>query len=221
MNLNHFFIPLYSKRVHLFRKEIFTLDENRIIERCKLGDKEAFEVLYENNITKALQTTYLIVNNKSLAEDIVQEAFIECYRDIKCLKHPEAFTAWFYKILLRKSWRMANSERKHRTEELNVDTLKIMELGHNSTVYESSDLNNIVQKSIGNLNAKLRNIVILYYFNDMTVKEITKVIGCFEGTVKSRLHTARKKLKKELEASGVQLESNANYYIDKGCETNG
>jgi RNA polymerase sigma-70 factor (ECF subfamily) len=197
------------------------LDENKIIESCKLGDKEAFEVLYEDNITKALQTSYLIVNNKSLAEDIVQEAFIECYRDIKCLKHPEAFTSWFYKILLRISWRMAKRERKHRTEEVNVDSLKIIEAEHNSTVFESSDLDNVVQKSIGKLNAKLRNIVILYYYNDMSVKEIAKVIGCFEGTVKSRLFTARKVLKKELEASGVMFELNDNYYIDKECETNG
>lgn len=197
------------------------MDENGIIKRCQLGDKKAFELLYEKNITKALQTSYLIVNNKSLAEDIVQEAFIECYRDIKYLKHSEAFKSWFYKILLRNSWRLSKREKRHKTEELNLDSLKIVESDFDSKVFESMDLENIVQKSIGNLNAKLRNIVILYYFNDMSVKEITKVIGCFEGTVKSRLYTARKILKKELEASGARFELKDNYIIDKECETNG
>ena len=197
------------------------MDENEIIKLCQLGDKKAFELLYEKNITKAMQTSYLIVNNKLLAEDIVQEAFIECYRDIKYLKHPEAYKSWFYKILLRNSWRLAKRERRHKTEELNLDSIKIVESDFDSKVFESTDLENIVQKSIENLKAKLRNIVILYYFNDMSVKEIAKVIGCFEGTVKSRLYTARKILKKELEASGAMFELKDNYIIDKECETNG
>lgn len=197
------------------------MDENEIIKRCQLGDKEAFEILYEKYITKSLQTTYLIVSNKSLAEDIVQEAFIECFRDIKYLKQPEAFKSWFYKILFRVSWRIATKERRHKSEELNTDSLRSIETKDNSTDFESIELDNLVQKSIANLNDKLRQIIILYYYNDMSVKEIAKVIGCFEGTVKSRLHTARKILKKKLEANQLTLELKDNYLIEKECEVNG
>ena len=58
------------------------------------------------------------------------------------------------------------------------------------------------------LDEKHRSIVVLYYFNDFTTAEIARITGCFEGTVKSRLHAARKKLEKSLgddEAGGKLL----------------
>ena len=63
----------------------------------------------------------------------------------------------------------------------------------------------IVHEAIENLSPPLKSVVILYYFNGMTIKQISLVLGCFQGTVKSRLHNAKKFLKKELsESSGKE-----------------
>ena len=65
-----------------------------------------------------------------------------------------------------------------------------------------------IRKAVESLDEKHRSIVVLYYFNDFTTAEIARITGCFEGTVKSRLHAARKKLGKRLsdnEAGGKLL----------------
>ena len=65
-----------------------------------------------------------------------------------------------------------------------------------------------VRKAVESLDEKHRSIVVLYYFNNFTTAEIARITGCFEGTVKSRLHAARKKLEKSLgddEAGGKLL----------------
>ena len=59
-----------------------------------------------------------------------------------------------------------------------------------------------VRRAVENLDEKHRSIVVLYYFNNFTTGEIARITGCFEGTVKSRLHTARKKLEKSLADDG-------------------
>ena len=66
-----------------------------------------------------------------------------------------------------------------------------------------------VRRAVESLDEKHRTIVVLYYFNDFTTPEIARITGCLEGTVKSRLHTARKRLERYLakeEAVGVHLE---------------
>lgn len=77
-----------------------------LIKRCQTGDKYAFEELYHLSCHQAIKTAYLISGQRGMAEDIVQEAFIRCYKEIRQLKEPDAFNSWFYKILIRCGWRL-------------------------------------------------------------------------------------------------------------------
>ncbi|MEW6572379.1 MAG: sigma-70 family RNA polymerase sigma factor [Bacillota bacterium] len=87
------------------------MDEISLVKRCQQGDRDAFRTLVERLSTKALRTAYLIVNRKDTAEDVVQEAFIQCYREIKRLRSPETFETWFYRMLVRLSRRIASKEK--------------------------------------------------------------------------------------------------------------
>ncbi|MDQ7094665.1 RNA polymerase sigma factor [Desulfosporosinus sp. PR] len=150
----------------------------------------SFSEIYNLYKKKALGTAYLISNQKGIAEDIVQESFIECFRKIQTIKNPEAFEAWFYKILVRTGWRMV----KKQNFFLLMDEQKIE--GLSTTIDFNSELDNfetnlMVHEALTQLSLPLKTVVILYYFNDMTIEEISKVLGCFPGTVKSRLHKAR------------------------------
>lgn len=165
------------------------------------GDLSAFDEIFENYKTKALRTAYLITQNNSICEDIVQEAFIQCYNNIKKLKKPSVFRSWFYKILTRTAWKYAKDLHKEVSTE-NI-TEKSDELNINNSVeqYLQNENNQMLHYEITALEQKLKTVIILYYFNDLSTKEISKVVGCLEGTVKSRLHTARQLLKKRLELS--------------------
>ncbi|WP_129595919.1 RNA polymerase sigma factor [Anaerophilus nitritogenes] len=176
------------------------VDMNLII-RCKTGDMSAFEELYETYSTKALRTALSIVNRYDLAEDILQETFCECFRDIKKLRAPEAFTVWFYKILVRNSWRMLYNEKKFSHKQLKTCE-SIMKDPHD--YFKDIGSNDLVN-AINRLSLPMKTTVILYYYNDLPIKEIAKIMGCFQGTVKSRLFNSRKILAKELKKQSTEF----------------
>lgn len=169
-----------------------------IIHGCQLGDMDCFEELYKLYFNKAFGTAYIISGQKGLAEDIVQEAFLICYKSIKYLKEPGAFNTWFYRIVVRESWKMAKT-KKSSLENFNAG-ITSHELIQSTLDNSVDDLCNklLLQQSIKSLKLPLKTVLILYYYNDMSIKEISKVLGCFEGTVKSRLFKARKILQNEL-----------------------
>ena len=73
-----------------------------LVKRCQLGEEGAFDSLYMAVFKKAFWTAYLLSGNTEKSEDIIQETFYECFRDIGKLRNPELFQAWFNRILVRK-----------------------------------------------------------------------------------------------------------------------
>ncbi|WP_312352804.1 RNA polymerase sigma factor [Aminipila sp.] len=169
------------------------VDINLII-RCQKGELSAFEELYENYSTKAVRTAFSIVNKYELAEDIIQEAFYECFRDISKLYTPEAFEVWFYRILVRTSWRMKSDEKKFFHEQLETYESRMKDPHDCFEEIESNEL----AYAINRLSLPMKTTVILYYYNGLSVREIAGIMNCFQGTVKSRLYNSRKILAKEL-----------------------
>jgi RNA polymerase sigma factor (sigma-70 family) len=169
------------------------LNNIELIERCQQGDRSSYSELYLLYSKNALGTAYLISGSKGIAEDILQETFIECFNKVKDLKNLEAFEVWFYKILTRTGWRMV---KKHNNvipiEDDNLEGL--LSNLHMKSEIEESETGIMVGDALDQLSMPLKTVVILYFYNDMTIKEIARVLGCFEGTVKSRLYNAKKKL---------------------------
>jgi len=139
------------------------LENTDLIKRCQLGDLDSFSELYSLHRKKALGTAYLICNQKGIAEDIVQESFIECFKKIKNIKNPEAFEAWFYKILVRTGWRMV---KKHNIfipmDDQNMEGLSTtMDLHFE---LDDRETNMMVNEALAQLSLPLKTVVILYYF---------------------------------------------------------
>ena len=183
----------------------------QLVEAMQTGDRQAFDELYNRYATRLYRTTFLICGNKEDSEDVLQETFINCYLHCSELKNPEVFEAWLMKILVRTSWRIT----KGRKTAVSADELLqreengglVQEIFRDKNEPEPLDQVIIQEKretlmsTVKDLDLKLRTVVVLYYYEECSVKEIARLVGCLEGTVKSRLHTARTKLKKQLEHS--------------------
>ena len=150
------------------------MDEENIVRRMIDGDMEAFGTLMEQYEKPALRAAWLISGNAADSEDIVQETFTACYLNRKKLREPAAFKTWFYRILTRSAWKICKKTGRERPEE------------------------RILFEAVEKLPPKQKTVLILYYYNDMPIREIAKVCGVFEGTVKSRLYHAKEQLKKVL-----------------------
>ena len=166
------------------------MEEEKLIPRILEGDEDAFEELYKAYAPKAYRTALLITGNVQTAEDTVQETFVTCCRTLGRLKSYRAFPSYFYRVLTRTAWRLSDRDRHIDPLDENILSSAAADMPRDySDLYEA----------IAALDTKLRTTVILFYFNDLPVKDIARITGVLEGTVKSRLHNARRKLSKALE----------------------
>ena len=168
-----------------------------LVRRMTEGDSQAFDQLMGYYYPKVLRMAYLISGNHADSEDIVQETFVLCWMNRKKIKEPERFSSWLYRTLTREAWRICRKSRREQPleevygeEEPQVSSVLDEVLAH----YRDDEL----YRAIRNLPVKQRTAVVLYYFNQMSTREIAGIMGCLEGTVKSRLYTARANLKQEL-----------------------
>ena len=168
-----------------------------LARRMMEGDSQAFDQLMEYYYPKVLRIAYLISGSHADSEDIVQETFVLCWMNRKKIREPEHFGNWLYKTLTREAWRYCKKSRREQpvkevfgTEEPETASVleEVMTRSREKELYDA----------VRNLPVKQRTAVVLYYFNQMSAKEIAGIMGCLEGTVKSRLYTARVNLKQEL-----------------------
>lgn len=172
-----------------------------IIVRMQQGDEDAFSRLFRMYSGRVLRMAYLISGNYADSEDIVQETFVKCFTYRARLKDPDKFEPWLYQIMTRTAWRVAGKSRREQPSE-EIGRIQDEMAGEFSSPLEnvlSSEEGERLWRAVESLEIRQRTAVVLYYYNQMSTREIAKVMGCLEGTVKSRLFTARRNLRKLLD----------------------
>ena len=173
-----------------------TAEEIELVRRMKKGERAAFDELYERYYDRLYRTACMITGNRADGEDVTQETFIKMYLHCAELKKDEQFRYWLYRILNRTAWQLAKKHSREEPEE------KVLELADKSMTADAPDMKMLKDErdramieAVRKLEHRQRTVVILYYYNGLGTKEIARVMECMEGTVKSRLFTARKNLK--------------------------
>lgn len=153
------------------------------------------------------RTAFLYVHDLALAEDIIQEVFISCYKNIDKFNHNSSYKTWLYRITInkckdyRKKWSLRNIFYKPETETLNQE-FENSALDH----YEKIEIQQQVVKAISKLPTKYKEVLIFYYYQEMTMSEISEITNTKINTVKSRVTRGRAILKTELERRGFLYE---------------
>lgn len=163
-----------------------------IIEECINGSKKAQYRLY-NLYSKAMfNLAYRMMNNREDAEDILQEAFVECFRNIASFRFESTFGAWLKKITVNKC---INQINKKKIDLMLCETLP-------NTVYEEEDEpaydTSKIFKGIGMLPDGYRIILTLYLLEGYDHSEISQILGISESTSKSQYSRAKEKLRNSL-----------------------
>lgn len=171
-----------------------TEEISALVKRMQAGDAAAFDEIFAAYSKTAVRTAALISGDSSLAEDIAQEAFVLCILHIGELKNPPAFRSWFFRILTRCAWKL--SDRRMRGLEWN-DEMIIPFQDHYPS--DGAARNEALCCALNELGRKQRTAVVLYYFNELSIREIARATASPEATVKTRLFAARKRLRRALE----------------------
>lgn len=199
----------YKELSHMIvkRKELTSMNEiseSHLIELVKQGDTQAYEELYQRYHKLAFYYAYKLCKNDADAKDIVQESFIEIYRSIGSLKENSFFKAWMYKIVSSKSKKLFR-KNKHITSDFENEAVlgevreQRIEFIPEALAHFKND-QELLNAFIDQLPEAQRSIVVLFYLEQFSLKEIAEIIDLPIGTVKSRLSYARTYLKKALDA---------------------
>lgn len=138
-----------------------------------------------------------ILKNESDAEEIVCESIAKAYERKDTLKKSEAFKSWITSTVIHTAYDYAK-KMQHYAGEISEDMLNVdRQYGTKKTIeeeYLQKEENARLWEYVNELEEEFRIVVILYYYEDFSVKEIAKFLGLPTGTIKSRLSRARKKL---------------------------
>ena len=169
------------------------------LEKAINGDKEAFSRIITQNKESMYKTAIVILKNEDDAYDALQEALIKMYRNITKLQSKEAFNFWSRRIIVNCCYDIINKNKKV------IDiTSKITE-NFEETREEVYDCEDSLVQTLEKIEPDLRVTVTLYYYNDLSTREIGKILQIPVGTVKSRLARAREKLYEILKEEGSEI----------------
>ena len=178
-------------------------DDIDLIQRTLEGDQQAFAALVEKYQKQVHTLAWQKIGDFHIAQEIAQDVFLTAYHKLTTLKDPNRFAGWLYVIANRKciAW-----HRKKKPQPQSLDAINSVEL---ERVYYSKYMTQqreeaanqkrreVVQKLLSKLQESERTVVNLYYIAEMTCEDIGKFLGVSPNTVRSRLHRARNRLRKE------------------------
>jgi RNA polymerase sigma-70 factor (ECF subfamily) len=154
--------------------------------QAQSGSREALNELFKSVQDPLFRYIVSLVDERHLAEDILQEVFIRIYRKLRWLREPLAFRAWSYQIATREAFRYLKRERRWR-EQIR-DEAMLTALPSNEVVKEFPlDVISQLPKLVTSLSPASRAVVVLYYLHEMSLVETAAVLDIPLGTVKSRL----------------------------------
>ncbi|MCX0371525.1 sigma-70 family RNA polymerase sigma factor [Clostridium perfringens] len=163
------------------------LNEIRLIKESMKGNKESFGILIKNNKEYLYKMAFLYVKDEQDALEVIHETVYRVFLNIEKLKKAKFFNTWITRILINVS--IDFLKKKGKNEMLDESTPIRKERCEISTE-EKLDLYNAIDL----LNDNYKTVIIMMYFNDMKIKDISKVMETPENTVKTYLRRAKQAL---------------------------
>ncbi len=166
-----------------------------LIRRCQTGDEEAFAALFHQYKSLVYKTAYLMLDSADEAEDVLQEVFLQVYRSLSAFEPAKgAFTTWLYRITMNYC---LSRRRKRRFLTIRLEEVSHL-LTEPASFQERLEGDEMIRQALSRLSEKLRAVVILRYYSELSYAEIAQVLNVPIGTVRSRLNLALKTMYREL-----------------------
>jgi len=174
-------------------------EDRQLIARTRRGDYAAFETLYDKYKGQVYRTALAIVREQGAAEDILQDCFIKVYTNIDRIDSSRPLIPWLYRVTVNLSYNWVTRRKRWLIPlETVIDRLTTAPRTSPEQVLEENELRHVVQEAIYSLTFEQRVVLILFYLNNFSIREIAYILEVPEGTVKSRLYYGRENLRQKL-----------------------
>lgn len=182
-------------------------EDMELVDRARSGDTEAFGVLIDRYQDKIYGLTYHMSGSREEAEDLAQDAFVRAYKALDRFKGKSSFYTWLYRIAVNRTLNVL--KKKKRRQSVSLDDMDqsverdpaYMLISSKDSPVRGTSLNELQEKlnaALMTLSDKHRIVVVLHDIEGLPHDEIAEITKSSSGTVRSRLHYARKQLQAEL-----------------------
>jgi RNA polymerase sigma-70 factor (ECF subfamily) len=170
--------------------------DEALLEGCRAGDLSAFEELYERHSARMKSIARNLLHDAAEAEDAVQETFLKVYRGAKTFRGGAAFSTWAYRVLVNTCYDVLR-RRGSRPSGPSLDAGESAP-PHPTAAGADHPLRVALETAVGRLNPKHRAVFLLFEVEGFSHGEISRILGIPEGTSKTFLFGAKKKLQRWL-----------------------
>ncbi|SDH75821.1 RNA polymerase, sigma subunit, SigW [Aneurinibacillus thermoaerophilus] len=212
VRFSYFLKPVAQEDVYRLRETDFRMwrkldiTEQRIIQRAKNGDRDAFAELVDLYKDKIYHVSYRMLGNRQEAEDVAQETFLRVYANLDSYDPKYKFSTWIYRIASNLSIDVIRKRKKNLSIDAEItgadgvdwhDRLADTSKGPEEEVL-TDELQEEVQGAIMGLSPKYRVVMLLRYIENLSLQEISEVVQLPVSTIKTRIHRGREALRKKL-----------------------
>jgi RNA polymerase sigma-70 factor (ECF subfamily) len=174
-----------------------------LFDECRSGNQVAFKEVFYMYRTYAYNLIYKITGPYGDHEDLLQEVFFQIYLSLKTFHGDSSFKTWFHRVVIHvctRRWRYQKAEKRISSKNtVNLESVENSVTSPEMGSLKHLELKDLVEQSLEELDYKLRIPLVLNIYGEMDLAEIASIMGIPEGTVKSRLFTARKQMREFLD----------------------
>lgn len=168
----------------------------RVIKACQEGDRDAFRILFEAFQDRTYTIAYHYSADEAIARDVTQQVFLKLFSSIQQFRFQSEFSTWLYRLVANVC--LDEHRRRRRFIPFDVDVHRVVERRTGEDHIGKKELSGSVRSAISELKPKLRIVILLRYFEELSYEEMAEVLGVSAGTVASRLNRGHQMLARKL-----------------------
>ncbi len=174
-------------------------DDAMLIEACLGGDRHAFDKLVDRYQGPLFNVAFRITGSIEDAMDATQSAFVNAYEKLNTFDPSYRFFSWIYRITINQALNTANRRREQAIDGVNEPSTD----RNPSDVFDSTEIRGHLTRALSELEPHHRTVIVLKHLDGYSYREIGEILEIPEKTVKSRLYTARQRLRLILTERGL------------------
>ena len=171
-------------------------------ESSEFNNHFFFEDLVDQYGEELMRLAYTYVKNKQAAEDIIQDVFLRAYEKREAFKGHSTYRTYLYRMTINRCYDHLRSW-SYKNVRISDKISSFFQSG-NSTEGDviTNDDRHTIGKEVLSLDLKYREVIVLYYYKELSIEEVATILACSSNTIKTRLRRAREQLKVHLEKRG-------------------
>jgi len=175
------------------------MGEQQLILDARAGDDRAFRTLVERHMRQVYNVAYGLVKDHDEAEDIAQEVFVKAHAMLSSFRGEAGFGTWIYRITLNASFNGLQKRKRRAGHTVDLMNEAVANIGASDEHVESAEHRSLIERALHELPTLQRAVIILRHMEGLSTRQVSQILRCSEGTVKTHLFRGLKKMRSKLD----------------------